>query len=283
MGIGLIWQNNVWIALQDMGVNAVAIKEDKYDLICCNGKVVLNLIPLHNTYSAQELIELQEAYQHSKTILLHLWEDIWATREGQVLGRIQSVLGLNKRLHGRKGIIKAINQKQADDFLNKNHIQGSAKSKYKFSLDIEGQIVAVACFSNIRLMKRVAADYRSVELIRFATLKGFTVTGGFTRLLKHFIKKIDPNDVMSYADRDWSLGNAYVQSGFTLADVTPPSQIWLKKEEMIRVFPHRLPKPINEQSKQNDENIPAANDNDYMPVFNTGNLKYILYLKSRSQ
>jgi len=280
LGIGLIWHNNVWIALQNIGVRTAAIAHDKYDLILCNDTVVINLISFDSAYQAQELIELQTAYQFKNITLVQLWEDIWHTRQEQVLGRIKSVLGLNKRLHGRKGIIKVINQKQADDFLNANHIQASAKSKYKFALDIDGQTVAVACFSNIRLMKRISAGYRSVELVRFATLMGFTVTGGFTKLLKHFIKMIMPNDVMSYADRDWSLGNAYEQSGFKLVEVTPPAQIWLKKEEMVRFFPHRLPVPITPHLNQNEEIISVARDDEeYIPIFNTGNLKYILYLK----
>lgn len=280
MGIGLIWQNSVVIALRDIGVGIVHIVHDKYDLILCNETLVINLIPFDNAYDPQELIELQKAYQLNRITLVQLWEDIWSVRQKQVLGRIKSILGLNERLHGRKGAITTITQKQADDFLNDNHIQGSAKSKYKLALNIDGQTVAVACFSNIRFMKRISSDYRSVELIRFATLTGFTVTGGFTKLLKHFIKNISPNDVMSYADRDWSLGNAYEQSGFKLIEATPPAQIWLKKEEMVRFFPHRLPEFIGGELKGNKEDeLRTAGHDEYIPVFNTGNLKYILYLK----
>lgn len=263
MGIGLIWQNSVWIALQDIDIIAKPEIHDQYDLILCNDVLVIHLIPLDNNYKASELIELQLAYQLKNIVLIQLWEDIWYTRRDQVLGRFKSILGLNKRLHGRKGKISVIDQRQADDFLIANHIQASAKSRYKFSLDIDGQTVAVACFSNVRWMKGISESYRSVELIRFATLMGFTVTGGFTKLLKHFIKTIAADDIMSYADRDWSLGKAYEQSGFKLVETTPPAKIWLQKEEMVRFFPHRLP---------------VSDLDDLIPVFNTGNLKYILYL-----
>ncbi|WP_316814864.1 hypothetical protein [Pedobacter nyackensis] len=279
MGIGLIWQNNVLIELQDSGLVVVPIAYDRYNLLLCNDAVVISLIPLENDYNPGELVALQTIYQQKRINLVQLWEDIWYTRREQVIGRIKSLLGLNKRLHGRKGLIKAITQKQADDFLNDNHIQGSAKAKYRFALDIGIQTVAVASFSNARFMKRISADYQSVELIRFATLMGFTVTGGFTKLLKHFVNLTAPNDVMSYADRDWSLGNAYEQSGFTLTEITPPAQIWLQKEEMTRVFPHRLPLSIQQNLNLNKESIASADLNEeYLPVFNTGNLKYILYL-----
>ncbi|MNK09502.1 hypothetical protein D3C87_274640 [compost metagenome] len=266
MGISLGWKNAVLTALQDIGISVLPVEHEKYDLLWCHDKVVLHLIALENDYSPEELIELQSSYQLKNITLLQLWEDVWLTKQEQVLGRVLSVLGLNQRLHARKGKIITINQKEADDFLNSNHIQGSARAKYKFALQIDGQIVAVACFSNIRPMKRIAPDYKSVELIRFATLIGYTVTGGFTKLLKHFIKMIGPNDVMSYADRDWSLGNAYELSGFKLVDVIPPAQIWLHKTDLQRCFPHRLPSTAQEVL------------NEYLPIFNTGNLKYILYL-----
>lgn len=269
----------MFIALKNIGIGIVLVEHQKYELLLCNDQVIIHLIALDNELTPEEMIELQSTYELKNITLLQLWEDVWMTRQEQVLGRIKSVLGLNKRLHGRKGEIIAINQKQADDFLNSNHIQGTARAKYKFALQIDGQMVAVACFSNIRLMKRIAPDYKSVELIRFATLMGFTVTGGFTKLLKHFVKMIEPNDVMSYADRDWSLGNAYVQSGFKLVNVTPPAQIWLHKGELKRYFTHRL--PITIQNVLNQHSVEATNDilNDYISVFNTGNLKYILYLK----
>ncbi|TDQ11975.1 hypothetical protein [Pedobacter metabolipauper] len=211
-----------------------------------------------------ELIALQERYQQNGIYLVHLWQDIWHTRKEQVLGRITSILGFNQRIHGRKTQVISVDQQTADDFFNHNHLQASAKCRYKFALKYNDQIVAVAGFSNLRRMKNTDPGYRSAELIRFASLTGYTVTGGFTKLLKHFIGLYQPNDIMSYADRDWSLGQAYKESGFECSEITQPSVIYLDKKELIRYFPHRLP---------DDRSEP-----DFIKIFNTGNLKYILYL-----
>lgn len=267
MGVALDWQYSVIKALQDIGLTLVPVADQTYNILLCKDKIALNLISLDNNYKAEELIALQDAYKEKNIQLVQLWADVWQTRQDQVISRIKSILGLNIREYGRNAIVKTLDQVQADDFLNSNHIQGSAKSRYKFALEIDKKIVALACFSNARVMKSTSKSYRSFELIRFATLKGITVTGGFTKLLKHFIKIVEPNDVMSYADRDWSLGNAYEQAGFTLVNITPPSQICLAKDALIRFFPHRLPPQDN----------PASND-EYLAIFNTGNLKYILYL-----
>ena len=41
-------------------------------------------------------------------------------------------------------------------------------------------------------------------------------------MLKHFIKETDPDDIMSYADLEWSEGNAYEMLGFKLEGVKKP-------------------------------------------------------------
>lgn len=266
MGITSVWQRKVSLALEEMGLSLEFPEHQTYELLLCNKRVLINLVSLYKKYNPLDFIVLQEEYQTKGILLLHLWEDIWYTRSMQVLGRIRSVLGMNMRLHARKATIEIINQKQADDFLSLHHLQASARAKYKFALCEEGKIVAVACFSALRSMKRIAPAYRSAELIRFASLTGYTVTGGFRRLLKHFVQLTSPDDVMSYADRDWSLGNAYAKAGFVLTETTAPAEIWLCKKDFSRYFAHRLPVDA------------ISNAEGYLRIFNTGNLKYILYL-----
>ena len=209
MGIKPVWQQDVATSFGNIGITTHNIESLAYTLLAIGtGEVVVNFIPLINIYRPEDLILLQEQYQLKNIAVVHLWEDIWETRKAQVIGRISSILGLNKRIHARKTKIIQITQKQADDFLNNNHLQASAKSNYKFGLSLDDQIIAVACFSNLRYMKGLSPGYRSAELIRFASLSGYTVIGGFTKLLQHFIKTYKPDDIMSYADRDWSLGKA---------------------------------------------------------------------------
>jgi len=265
LGITKDWQEQVAAELISIEFNVDYIIHDRFQLLCCNHRLILNLVPLINDFEPDDLVEIQSQYQRRGLYLVHLWQDVWQLRKNQVLGRIKSILGLNRRMHGRKGLIIKLNQKEADDFLTLNHIQGSAKSKYKFGLLIEGELQAVACFSGLRPMKHVRHDYKSIELIRFASSIGITVTGGFSKLLKHLIKLIQPDDIMSYADKDWSLGQAYDLGGFKLVDITTPAEIWISTTHLTRYFSHRRPEPTE---------IDAT----FLKIFNTGNLKYILYL-----
>ncbi len=228
---------------------------------------MLNLIDIAGGHTGPSLVDLAESAASEGIYLVQLWEDVWHSRREQVLGRIAAIIGTNKRLHGRQTKIVQLTQSQMDEFLNQHHLLGTAKSKYRFGLVHGDKLVAVAGFSNLRYMKKGGPIYRSAELIRFATLTGFTVTGGFTKLLKHFIDTYQPNDIMSYADRDWSQGGAYSRAGFTLIEITAPAKIWLNKATLERYFAHRLPLSSADTAEV-----------DYIKIFNTGNLKYILYL-----
>jgi len=256
----LPWQKDIVLALEDYGPQV--IQPDVYTLVGLqNNVLMLNLISLENDFLAEDLVKLQQDYHQNGVQLVHLWEDIWYTRKVQVMGRIKSILGLNTRIHARKTKVVSITQPQADAFLIVNHIQASARSRYKLALSDGDNILAVACFSNLRLMREISTRHRSAEIIRFASAMGVTVTGGFSKLLKHFISQHHPDDIMSYADRDWSLGKAYERSGFELAEVTPPAEIMVDQDTFERYFPHRVP-----------------SDGQFIRVFNTGNLKYIFDL-----
>ena len=301
------WQQTVINRLGEAGFEVTIELSDGYSLVDFKnyGQLVLNLVSLDDTTDAAGLVQLQQQYQSDDKQLVHLWEDIWLTRQPQVLSRISSLLGKNKKVHGRKTKIRTVTQPEADDFLDRFHLQGSVKGRFRYALETEGEIVAVALFSGKRKMTRKRADYSSMELMRFANAEGVTVQGGLSKLIKHVITTHSPDDVMTYADMDWSYGKGYTKLGFELAEQSPPAVIWLQRETLTRYFPHRLPEEVRSVLLTADftGNITDVIDNiidvtsnktdvtyhmtdfiakmrslQYTQVYNTGNLKYILYL-----
>ncbi|WP_158799573.1 hypothetical protein [Pedobacter sp. L105] len=267
MGITIgSWKQKLVERLDERGIETVLFPSGAFLLLKIPGfdQLVLHLIPMVNDFNAEELIGLQLEYRLNGIQLIQLWEDIWLNRPEQVLSRIFGLLGKNKKIHGRKTVISTVTQTEADYFFDLYHLQGSAKSRNRYALSVDDNIVAMATFSAKRKMTRKREGYTSVELIRFATADGITVQGGLSKLIKHLIRTVLPDDVMTYADLDWSYGKGYAKLGFELKEQTPPLEICLDKEHHIRHFPHRLP-----------DHIPAEN---YIRIFNTGNLKYILYL-----
>lgn len=263
-GLSKPWHNQLLTELKAAGFSSeISVNKSFLLLSLHEGKIVVNLMSFGTSKLPEELVNIQNVFKLKDVQLIHLWEDVWLSRKEQVLSRLKSVIGLNLRIHARKTNIVRLTQKEADQFLYVNHLQLSVGAKHRYGLAIDSELVAVACFSGLRKMNNGITNYRSAELIRFANLLGTTVTGGFTKLLSYFIKQYEPNDVMSYADRDWSIGSAYERAGFKLIEATPPAAILVDKNTLIRTFPHRLGNLVN--------------DPEYLDVFNTGNLKYILY------
>ena len=78
----------------------------------------------------------------------------------------------------------------------------------------EGTLIAVATFSNARRWVKEGKEIRSYEWTRYASLPDLRVSGGMGKMLKAFIKEIQPDDIMSYADLEWSEGEVYERLGF---------------------------------------------------------------------
>ena len=121
-------------------------------------------------------------------------------------------------------------------------------------------LVAVASFSGLKTYWRNEKPCRSAELIRVCNLLNCTVVGGLDKLLKTFIKEINPDDLMTYADRDWSDGHSYQRLGFELIEQTPPQLFWIDPQTF-------------ERHKQ-----PNANGH-FVEIYNAGNLKFLKKMK----
>lgn len=277
MGINLLWPNEVLNAIKSLAVEAEFYNH--LSIIKCSDKVFIHLVAMGQTHHSSQFLTLQNQFQEDGKLLVHLWEDVWIAKKEAVLGRIRSFLNLNKTLHGRKTKVLNVKSSDAKAFFDQYHLQGFVKAKFYYGLIFENEIYAMAGFSGLRPMKSKGDHYQSAELVRFAVKPGFTVTGGIGKLIQHFITQTKPDDVMTYADRDWSLGAGYQKLGFQLTNITPPQYLYLNTLTNTRYIAHRLPKIIAEQFKQQNE-LPQADflsKYGYETVFNTGNLKYHLY------
>jgi len=249
------WHDELIEALAVSEVNCKSFLEGSFQLLRLTDRLIINLVSFNNLFSPQNLIQLQEKYASQHVKLIHLWEDIWRLKPGQVMARLSSLLGQNNRIHGRKTKVHKIAKPVADAFLNENHLQGAVSSRYKIGLFEKEELVAVATFSALRKMNHTE-NYKSAELIRFAVKAGYSITGGLSKLISYFQEMHQPNDLMTYADRDWSAGEAYLRLGFMQTAVILPQYYQL-----------------NEQSQRQLIKDTQAVD---IQVFNTGSLKFIL-------
>ncbi|CCG99057.1 hypothetical protein FAES_1047 [Fibrella aestuarina BUZ 2] len=127
-------------------------------------------------------------------------------------------------------------------------------------------LLAVATFAQPRQMKQDTQPYRSAELLRFANRVGFTVVGGLDKLLTTYLRNHPADDLMTYADRDWSDGASYRKVGFEAISDTPPQRFWVRPDELIRYSDTTLPTGVE---------VTNAHLLGYLPVFNAGSRKFV--------
>jgi hypothetical protein len=156
--------------------------------------------------------------------------------------RLLAHMEVFSQAYARNCEVRRIDKETAQRFLNDNHSYGYAACKYRYGLflkrhtghvareieeerflgcarndngsarndnrsdrgDIVGTLIAVATFSNARRWIKDGKEIRSYEWTRYASGPELRVSGGMGKLLKAFIKEVQPDDIMSYADLEWS-------------------------------------------------------------------------------
>lgn len=237
------------------------------------------------TVTPETLVSISDTCADTGLQVIHLWEDVWHTQKAVVQSRLRAVFGQTYRIPARLTQARRINKPTLDSFLSENHLQVSTTAKYKYGLFLPERyfrvlekwpgkpdfsphtselLVAVASFSGAKKILRQEETYRSCELIRFANVLNATVVGGLAKLVSAFCKEVQPDDIMTYADRDWSTGQSYERLGFERLGTTPPQAFWLNPVTFEREYA-----------------LQEATFPDAVKMYNSGNIKYLLDLKKR--
>ncbi len=146
-------------------------------------------------------------------------EDRWYRQNEMMKSRLLAHLEMFTPVFARNCKVRKIDKDEASGFLEGSHSYGDAACRYRYGMFLKKSpetLVAVATFSNARKWQKGDKVIRSYEWTRYASLPEVRVIGGMGKLLKTFIRDVRPDDVMSYADLEWSEGRVYEQLGFVL-------------------------------------------------------------------
>lgn len=193
-----------------------------------------------------------------------LWEDVWMSQPEKVKSRLTTLCGKARKFHARQTEVKRLDTATAKTFLDKHHLQQYATAYYKYGLYHLGQLMAVATFSNSRVMHDGVVPYRSYELVRFACVQGTIITGGLSKMLMHFITQHHPAHLMTYIDLDWGDGKSFEKLGFTAEAISPSFIFYVKPGEWKRIPLHKF----------DTSQLPF-----FKKIWNSGNKKMVLDLR----
>lgn len=237
--------------LQDNDLQYVTLHKKGFNIIqTCTHDSSRKRIILPIEISARNVVEAEkkskQAADLTQQILsetgdypLIITEDRWRRHREMMEKRMLAHLETFRQAYARNCEVRRIDKVQAQTFLADTHSYGDASCRYRYGLFLkrytgaslkgidnsadasnwrerEGTLVAVATFSNARRWIKDGKVICSYEWTRYASLPDFRINGGMGKVLKAFIEEVNPDDIMSYADLEWSTGAAYQNLGFTL-------------------------------------------------------------------
>lgn len=260
-------------------------------------RVMMKVVPVNldtwkrvdNPSLLNQLKEYLETTRSKGTPAVVIWEDYWLSRKSIVQSRLAAMLGQSAKIPARLTLARRIDNATTTQFLETNHLNGSTMSKFRYGLFLSKRyyrvlpegfvfdasaaelLVAVATFSNARIFEQNGEPFRSHELIRFVSLLNTNVVGALDKLLNAFIREKAPDDIMTYADLEWSDGRSYKRLGFEERGNIPPRKACVDVTHMHRVR-------TRERTEQADGQLPVA----YLTVYNLGSIKYVRDIKTNA-
>ena len=195
------------------------------EVLCAStpdGKQSRFILPLEITAGTSGIINIDGTYP------LIITEDRWHSQKEMTRARLLAHLEVFRQAYARNCEVRRIDKATAQEFLDANHSYGYAACKYRYGMFLKrqtghlaegfpvqpGMLIAVATFSNARKWTKGDKEIRSYEWTRYASLPDLRISGGMGKMLKAFIEDVRPDDIMSYADLEWSEGDVYKTLGF---------------------------------------------------------------------
>lgn len=206
--------------------------------------------------------------------LLVVWEDDWVLRQQVVLQMINHKLGISsqEKVPARKTTVTTLTYQQASEFLNKNHIQGSARGSYYLGLipkDSQDPKDLLA----VMVLRRVKD---TLLLERYATSK--IVSGGQSKLLSYVDSAIEYTQMVTFADLSISDGSLYEKTGWTKDKELPPDYSYLYKNRRTHKFNFRKERFKNNPELKFEEGLTEsqlAHLNNLYRVYDYGKVRYV--------
>jgi hypothetical protein len=205
-------------------------------------------------------------FKESEIRVVNIWEDDWVNKNEIIKSQVKNLLNLSFKVYARKCEVKEIIQKNiVYDFLNRNHIQGSYKQIQKcYGLYFNQELISVMTFDHFEGRKKMSQD--EWNLSRFCTKLNTVVIGGASKLLNFFLKNNGVSRIISYADKDWSLGNLYETLGFCKLYETKPDYKYIVND--VRIHKSNL-------RKKKGQILTESQANKHIPkIYDCGKIKY---------
>jgi hypothetical protein len=215
----------------------------------------------------------------SKNIhLVHIFDYEWLYKKDIIQSIILNKLNvIPTKIHARKCNIKLVNSEDKIAFMNDNHIQGNCISSINLGLYYQDNLISMMTFGQNRFKQD-----GTIELLRFCNKININVVGGASRLFQYYIRNYNPQTIVTFADRRFSLGRLYPILGFEFHSFTKPSYFYWKSMKIYNRMSFQK-HMLKDKLDKFDPKLSEYNNmlvNGYNRVWDCGNYKFIWKNKS---
>jgi hypothetical protein len=237
----------------------------------------------HKSHS-EKAGKLNKTYRINKTNkcimnginLIHIFEYEWKQKAENIKSILRTKLNSNniRKIFARKCEFVKLSKSEKNEFLQINHIQGKDKSSYEYGLKYKNEIVSVMTFCKSRFDKKI-----QYEISRFCNKLNTSVIGGTSKLFNCFINEVNPDTILSYADRRLFGGDVYRELGFEFFKNTSPGYHYITPDykmiiNRINFHKHKQKDKLQtfDPTLTEWENMKA---NGFDRIWDCGNLKWV--------
>lgn len=208
--------------------------------------------------------------------LIEIFEDEYLNHKDIVINKLLHLIGKDnnkEKIGGRKCTVRRIENKEAEIFLEKYHLQGYGKATICYGAFFNEKLIGVMTF--------IKWKDNEWELNRFATSYDYVCQGVGGKLFRSFVQENNPDYIKSFADRRWSSevgGNIYEKIGFKKEEEEAPDYCYLnlaKPDERIHKFNMRkqtLSKKYDLPMEMTENEM--VEELGYTKIWNCGLIKY---------
>lgn len=207
--------------------------------------------------------------------IIHIWEDDWSEKKEILKSQIRNWLGVNKeKVFARKCEIKVItDSKVVRKFLDNNHIQGWIRTTLNLGLFHEEELVSLMTFDHSEGRKTMTEN--EWNLSRFCNKSNSNIVGGASKLLNHFIKKWKPSRIISFADKEWSLGELYFKLGFKQISESKPNYKYVVNKKRINKQRFKKSNLVSEGFDSSKSESEIMHERNIYRVWDCGQIKFL--------
>jgi hypothetical protein len=208
---------------------------------------------------------LATTFRNHNLRLLQFREDEIYYKGDIIKSIVEHAIGKPKhKVNARSGSIAKVNQQTARRFFEENHLMGFANAT-TYGLYLKEELVAAI---SIKMLHN-----QTLDIVRFASKKFYSVRGGFSKLLAHAIKIHNPTTVQSFCDLRYASGESYIKNGFQLESTTLSWQ-WTDFKNTF----NRLKCTANMDDRKLTQSE-HAEELGWYKIYDAGQAKYVKVLK----